>query len=107
MLILDLRVCWVVLHMNWPLVFSCGQYLHEASLLQGLASLSLSGFSSSSLVLVDALTKWSERFLLRRRPKTIFDSRRGLDVLVLPRISQLDEIISLIGGLRGSWVMTQ
>ena len=35
------------------------------------------------------------------------DSKRSLEVLVLPRMSQLDVIVSLMGGLSGLWVVTQ
>ena len=58
-------------------------------------------------MLVDARTRWSERFLLRRRLNTISDCSRGVDVLVLLRIYQLEVIISLTGGLAGLWVVTQ
>ena len=89
---------------SFALGLSLGQYLHEVGRLQGRAATS---FVSSCLVLVDALTKWSDRFLLRRRPNTISDSSSGLDVLVLPSMSQLEVITSLIGGLAGLWVVTQ
>ena len=39
--------------------------------------------------------------------KTISESNSGLMVLVLPRSSQLNLIVSLIGGFRGLWVVTQ
>ena len=94
----------LVLQVNVPLVLSLGQYRHEVGRLQGRASTNL---LSSCLVLVDARTRWSERFLLRLRPNTISDSNSGLDVLVLPRMSQLEDIISLIDGLAGLWVVTQ
>ena len=58
-------------------------------------------------MLVEARTRWSERFLFRRRPNTISDSSKGLEVLVFPRISQFELIISLMGEFAGLWVVTQ
>ena len=84
----------MVLHTNLPLVLSKGQYLQELSLLQGLSSMSFLWVESSCLVLVDARIKCSERVLFRRRPKIISESNSGLVVLDLPRISQLNLIVS-------------
>ena len=94
MFTLEWKVWLLVLQKKLSLVFSLGQYLQELGRLQGRASTS---FASFVLVLVDARTSWSERFLFRRRPNTISDSRRDLEVLVLPRMSQLAVIISLTG----------
>ena len=62
-------------------------------------------------MLVEARTKWSEIFLFRRSPNISSVSNKGRDVLVLPKISQLFVIItiivSLLGGLRGLWVVIQ
>ena len=84
--------------MKLPLVLSLGQYLQVDGCLHGRAT---TDFSSFCLVLVDAWTSWSERFLLRQRPNTISESRRSLEVLVLPRMSKLEVIVSLIGGFSG------
>ena len=80
----------LVLQIKLPLVFSLRQYLQVVGRLQGRAT---TCFSSFCLVLIDARTKWSERFLFRQRPNTVSDSNSGLEVLVLPRISQLAVII--------------
>ena len=45
--------------------------------------------------------------LFRRRPKIISESKTGLVVLVLTRISQLDVIICLSRGFWGLWVVKQ
>ena len=94
MLTFEFSLRLLVLQVKLPLVFILGQYLHIVSHLQGRAT---THFTSSRLVLVDAWTNLSERFLFRRR----------LEVLVLPRISQLEVIVSLIGRFSGLWVMTQ
>ena len=94
-LILDWSIWLLVLQVNEPLTFSRGQYLQDDVRLHGLVSIRLNGFSVLVLELVEARTKWSERFLFRRRPKMISESKSGLEVLDLPRISQLLVIISL------------
>ena len=104
MLTIEFSFKLLVLQVKRPLVLSLGQYLHVVGRLHGRAT---TNFSSFCLVLVEALTSWSERFLFRRRPNTISVSRRDLEVLVLPRMSQLELIISLIGGFSGLWVVTQ
>ena len=98
MLTIEVSFWLLVLQIKLPLVYSLGQYLHIVGRLQGCTTTS---FSPVCLVLVDARTSWSERFLFRGKPNTISDSMSGLDVLVLPRISKLDVITSLIGGLAG------
>ena len=81
-------------------MFSKGQYRQVDSRLHGHLSIRLDRLSCV-LVLVEAGTWWSERFLFRRSPKTSSDSSRGRDVSVLPKISQLLVIVSFMGGLRG------
>ena len=70
MSIFELSLWLLVLQMKLPLVLSLGQYLHEDGRLQGRVTASLLSFC---LVLVDAWTRCSERFLFRRRPNTISD----------------------------------
>ena len=84
--------------MKLPLMLSLGQYLQVDGRLHGHAT---TNFSLFCLVLVDAWISWSERFLFLRRLNTISDSNRSLEVLVLPRMSQLEVIVSLIGGFSG------
>ena len=88
-----------------PEVFNKGQYLQLFFLWQSLVS--DNGSFNSSERLVEALTNWSDRFLFLRRPNMILASSSGLVVLVLPRISQFFEIMSLSGGLFGLCVVTQ
>ena len=71
MLILDSRIWLFVLQVNEPLTFSRGQFRQDNVQLHGRVSTRLVGFSALVLQLVEAWTKWSERFLFRRRPKII------------------------------------
>ena len=75
-------------------VFSEGQYLQLSFLYQSLVS--DKGSFDSSECLVEALTTWSDKFLFLRRPNMILVTNSGLVVLVLPKISQFLDIMSLI-----------
>ena len=92
---------------NEPLTFRRRLYLQDDVQLHGLVSTRLGGFSILVLELVEARTKWSERFLFRRSPKMISVSKSGRHVLVFPRMSQFFVIISRTGGLRALCVVTQ
>ena len=79
-----------------------GQYLHFLKRLHGLLSTLCCNLSN---VLVEALTKWSARFLFLRLPKTNLASLRALMVFDLSRSNQFDSTISLRGGLDGLCVV--
>ena len=79
--------------MKNPVVLSRGQYLQVDGLLHGFKSRCL-GVLSVFLVLVEARNKWSDKFLLRRRPKMISATNNWHEVLVLPNNSQSWLIIS-------------
>ena len=84
-----------VLQTNLPEVFNNGQYLKLSFLWQSLVS-DKGGFDSSER-LVEALTNWSDKFLFLRRP----------NMILVPRISNFFDIMSLSGGLFGLCVVTQ
>ena len=101
--ILALRFWLLDLQLKDPLVFSNGQYLQDNGLLHGLVSISHEEIILSSMfVLVDAVTKWSEKnILFPRSLNTILDSDKQRDVLGLLMISHLVVIVSRTGGLSG------
>ena len=61
----------LVVEINVPLLFKIGQYRHVFVLLQ------MGGMMLVWVVLVDALTSWSERFLLRLLPNVSLASARN------------------------------